>query len=379
VVGILISRSDAQNLAYQGKTVKAWLLQLSTSDRKARAEAEAAFAALGTNAVPALARLLRANDSRWRTLTWSHARSLPRRVRGLVLQRINPPNASLIHPAAARTLGKLGPGATAAEPDLVRALQDKVNGTYWAAGGALGRIGKQAVPDLTHALQDGDTLVRCAAAYGLGEAGPDAAPAVPALIQMLKRGSANEQQVAAQSLAKIGAPAVAPLIEVLAHERGAVREAAASALLRCYPFPAPGRPPAEHLPSDETAAARQQAIETVGASGLVEAVAVKLLAGAAAKDPAPGVRLAALKALVQMNRYLQPALPALVACSRDKSPAIREWSARALAKIGPSAPPALGALARLTQDEEESVRAAAQEALETIKGRGETNPPTPPK
>ncbi len=378
-VGILISRSDARNPVYQGKTVKAWLLQLSTApDPKARAEAEAAFTALGTNAVPELARLLRADDSRWRKLTWLHARSLPRPVRELVVQRVNSPNAYLIHPAAARALGKLGPGAVAAESDLVRALQDKVNGTYWEAGGALGRIGRQAVPDLTHALQDGDTFVRCAAARGLGEAGLDAAPAVPALTQMLKRGNPNEQQVTIQSLGKIGTPAVAPLIDVLLREDGAVGEAAASALLRHYSFPAPGRPSGEDLPSDETAAARQQAIEMMAASGLVEAVAVKVLAGAAVKDPAPGVRLAALKALVQMNRNVRPALPALVACSRDKSPAIREWSARALANIKPSATPALGALARLAQDEEESVRAVALEALETIKAGGTTNQPKPP-
>ena len=305
VVGALISRSDGRNLVYQGKTVKAWLLQLSTSDPKARAEAEAAFTALGTNAVPELARLLRANDSRWRTLTWSHARSLPRRLRGLVLQRVNPPNAYRIHPAAARALGKLGPGATAAEPDLVRALQDKVNGTYWEAGGALGRIGKQAVPDLTHALQDGDTLVRCAAAYGLGEAGPVAAPAVPALIQMLKRGSANEQQIAAQSLAKIGAPAVAPLIDVLTHEGGAVGEAAASALLRHYGRPGLGRPASVNLPTDETASARQQAIETLGSSGRADETVIKVLASAT-KDPSPNVRVAALKALAQVNSPTPP-------------------------------------------------------------------------
>ena len=305
VVGALISRSDARNLVYKGRTVKAWLLQLSTPDPVARTEAEAAFTALGTNAVPELGRLLRTDDSRWRKLTWSHARSLPRRMRGLVLQRVNPPNAYLIHPAAARALGKLGRDATAAEPDLVGALQDKVNGTYWEAGGALGRIGKQAVPDLTHALRDSDTLVRCAAAYGLGEAGMDAVSAVPALVQMLKRGSANEQQIAAQSLAKIGAPAVAPLIDVLVHQGGNVAEAAASALLRHYRGPGPSRL-ADETPWDaETASARQQAIEMLGESGNADETVIKVLAGAT-KDPSPNVRVAALKVLAQVNSLTPP-------------------------------------------------------------------------
>jgi len=204
MVGMLVFRLESRKLVYQGKSVKTWLLQLSTPDPKARDEAEAALKALGTNAVPELARLLRADDARWRKLIWSHAARIPRPMRWLVLQRVSPLKAYLIRPAAARALGKLGPAAAAAEPDLVRALQDKVNGTYWEAGGALGRIGKQSVPDLMRALRDGDTLVRCAAAYGLGEAGPAAAPAVPLLTQMLTRGSSNEQQIASQSLTKIG-------------------------------------------------------------------------------------------------------------------------------------------------------------------------------
>ena len=195
---------------------------------------------------------------------------------------------------------------------------------------------------------------------------------------MLTQGSPNEQQIASQSLTKIGTPAVAPLIEVLVREGGDAREAAASVLLRHYGRPDLGLPAGKNLPADETAAARQQAIEILGASGLADELVVKLLGGAI-NDPAPGVRLAALKALAQVNRNVQPALPGLIACLRDESPAIREWSARVLGKIGPLAKPAIGGLTRLTQDKEESVRAAAQEALETIRPGGTTNRPAPLK
>jgi HEAT repeat protein len=379
MVGFLGSRSNPRNPVYQGKTVKAWLLQLSRPDPKARDAAEAAFNALGTNAVPALARLVLADDGRWCKLVWSGASWLPRPVLVRLRQRVAPPNAYVIRPAAARALAKLGPGAAAAEPDLIRALRDTVNGTYWEAGTALGRIGRKSVPDLTRALQDRDTLVRGAAAHGLGEAGPDAAPAVPALLQMLRQGRPNEQQTAAQSLGKIGTPAVAALIDVLLHEQGAVGEAAATALLRHYHFPAPGRPAPENLPGDETAAARQQAIVMLGASGQPDEFVVKVLAGAAARDPAPGVRLAALQALAQGNRNVQPALPAFFACLRDESPAIREGVARALGKIAPSSKPAQGALTRLAQDQDESVRAAAEAALASLAPAGTTNLPAPPK
>lgn len=205
-VGILVFSLGSGVASYKGKTAKAWLIQFSTQDPSGRQEAEAAFKALGPNAVPELARLLRADDARWRTLVWTHATRIPVWLRKPVLRRVGPLRGYLLRPAAARALALLGPVAAAAEPDLARALQDKVNGTYWEAGTALGRIGRQAVPDLMLALRDPDTLVRCAAAYGLGEVGADAAPAIPALLQMQNRGTQNEQYIAARSLAKIGAP-----------------------------------------------------------------------------------------------------------------------------------------------------------------------------
>ncbi|MCX6922232.1 MAG: HEAT repeat domain-containing protein [Verrucomicrobia bacterium] len=378
LVGMLVFKLESRKPVYQGKSVKTWLLQLSAPDPKARDEAEAVFQALGTNVVPELARLLHLHDARWRELIWSRATRIPRLARGPVLGRVSPPNAYLIRPAAARALGKLGPAAVAAEPDLVRALQDKVNGTYWEAGAALGRIGKQSVPDLIHALQDRDVLVRSAAAYGLREVGPGAAPAVPQIIQMLMHGSLNEQQIASQSLTKIGLPAVAPLIEAFMHEGGNGREAAAGALLGYYGRPGTSRPPGKDLPADETATTRQRAVEMLGESGLADERVVKLLAGAV-KDPAPGVRLAALKALARVKQNPQPAMPGLIACLRDESPAIRERSARALGRIGPFAKPAMRGLARLAEDKEDAVRAAAQEALEAIKPSATNDWPILPK
>jgi HEAT repeat protein len=376
-VGILVWWLNSQSPVYQGKPVKTWLLQLSRPpDPQARDEAEAALKAIGTNAVPELARLLRADDARWRKLIWRHASLLPRPVGGMILQRIDPLQAYLIRPAAARALGKLGPGAAAATPDLVRALRDRLNGTSGEAGGALRQIGRPAVPDLIGALRDEDKFVRATAAGALGQIGPEAAPAIPALIQILTRSGPDEQQFAAQNLARIGTPAVAALINVLVRQGGTAGEAAASALLAHYGRPGPPLSAGKDLSGDDTAAARQQAFEMLGASGLPDELVTRLLFGAV-RDPAPGVRLAALKALAQGNGNPQPALPSLVAGLRDESPAIREWSARALVKIGPRAKPAIPALTRLAQDKEESVRTAALDALAAINPPGKTNTPMP--
>ena len=140
----------------------------------------------------------------------------------------------------------------------------------------------------------------------------------------------------------------------------------------------PPLPADKNLPVDGTAAARQQAVEALGASDLADELVARLLAGAV-KDPAPGVRLAALKALAHGNRNARPALPGLAAALKDESPAVREWSARVLGQIGPPAKPAIPRLTQLTRDENAPVRAAAQEALAAINRGGVTNAPPPPR
>jgi HEAT repeat protein len=315
MVGILILRSNSRNLVYQGKPVRAWLYQLLTSDSKVLAEAEAALDAMGTNAVPELSRLVRTKDPGWRTLIWVHANLLPAKARGRILGRIGSTNACVIRVLAARVLGNLGPAA---------------------------------------------------------------APAVPSLAQMLRQGSSPyEQQVAAQTLTQIGTPALAALADIIAHEKGGAGNAAALALLSQYPWPRQGQTAGGKVPGDPTASARQQAVETIGASDRADEWAVKVLARAAT-DPAPTVRLAALKALARADRNPQAALPQLTACSYDESPVIREWSARILGHIKPPAERAIPPLTELAQDKEASVRAVAQEALETINAGGTTNklPPT---
>lgn len=314
-VGILVSRSASRTLVYQGKTVRTWLVQFATAGSPAHEEAEAALNALGTNAVPDLTRLLRTDDAHWRQLIWSHLTALPKPVRKLVLSHVSAPIAHATHPAAAQLLGKLGPAA---------------------------------------------------------------ASAVPALLRMLRLGNPYEQEVATRSLAQIGMPAAAPLIDLLAHEQGAVGSAAGRAVVRLYRWAGQVQTAAEKPSTDPTAPARQRAVERLGASGRTDEIAIRALAGAA-QDPAPGVRLAALKVLVQANRDLKPALPQLVACSRDQSPAIREWSARALGKINIPDGPSIPALTQLALDKEASVRVVAQVALETIEPDRVTNRGALPK
>jgi len=130
--------------------------------------------------------------------------------------------------------------------------------------------------------------------------------------------------------------------------------------------------------AEATVAARQQAVERLGASGLADEVVIQVLARAT-RDPAPGVRLAALKALAQANRNLQAALPQLNSSPYDESPVIREWSARVLGKIRPPTASVIDTLSWLAQDKDESVRQAAQSALGAIQASAPTNVPAPPR
>lgn len=313
---LLVSTPQAHRRVYHGKTLHTWLLQLSASDPKARQEAEEAFRGLGTNAVPELVRLLATEDARWRTWIWSRSARLPKRARWLLQTHVDPPMRHVVRPAAAQALGKLGPAA---------------------------------------------------------------APAMPALIGMLETGNPYEQGIAGQSLGQIGAPALAALAEVAARDEGAAGNAAANALLRHYRWPRRGEPASENAIADQTTTERQRAVDVLGASGRTNEVITSVLARAAL-DPAPGVRLAALQALVRANRDLKPALPQISACSRDESPAIRLWAAKALGKADPAPRLAVSALTRLAQDKDESVRAAAQAELALIQsGSRITNHAAPPR
>lgn len=89
---------------------------------------------------------------------------------------------------AARTIGKVGPTATAAIPALVAALQDEAATVREHAAEALGDIGPnagEAVGALASVLTDRATRVRRDAVRSLGQIGATARPAVPEIKRLL--------------------------------------------------------------------------------------------------------------------------------------------------------------------------------------------------
>lgn len=136
-----------------------------------------------------------------------------------------------VRQSAARALG--GTKHPAALPFLMEALRDS---SWWfeqeqAAADLLNAIknmGTAAIEPLIEALQDREGTVRRYAASVLGEMGD--IRAIEELGMTLYDLHVEVGRVAAEALAKFGAPAVDILIEALSHPEAAVREHAVTAL-----------------------------------------------------------------------------------------------------------------------------------------------------
>jgi HEAT repeat protein len=127
---------------------------------------------------------------------------------------------------AALALGRLGDAVLPALRDL---LADADTDRRWWAARALAAVGTPAAQALlATALDDPNPDVRACAAQGLGEL--RAEEAVTGLVRCLADSSAFVSRVAADSLARIGPPAVPALIAALQAEAVLARAGAARAL-----------------------------------------------------------------------------------------------------------------------------------------------------
>ncbi len=95
---------------------------------------------------------------------------------------------------------------------------------------ALAAIGKPAVEGLRGLLKERKENVRAESIMGLGRIGPDAAAAVPDLIPLLGDKSERIRREAALALGRIGTAAVEPLIAASAHKDAIVRASAMKGL-----------------------------------------------------------------------------------------------------------------------------------------------------
>jgi HEAT repeat protein len=173
---------------------------------------------MGAAAIPELIRLLETRDSTLRRQLTQWTTRGPRPVRRLIHVRLGNSDSAIVREKGAQLLGKLGPLAKAAVPELLRALGDPDMTVATTAAGALSKIGEPAVPGLIAATTSTNQITRHMAVFALGEIGSSARESIPALISRLEDSYPFVQSSASWSLAQMGSNAVAPLIEATTSE-----------------------------------------------------------------------------------------------------------------------------------------------------------------
>ena len=174
--------------------------------RRKATDALQQFGAEAKEVVPALVELLKAENTEIREAAIDVIQEIGPDASAavpalrLVLSENSPRNLKL---GAAYALGKIGPAAKDAVPELVKALEakDEVNDFLRSnAADALGGIGpeaKAAVPALIATLENDDVRSPTCAAFALGSIGADAKAAIPALIQAMKQAESKKNQAEA--------------------------------------------------------------------------------------------------------------------------------------------------------------------------------------
>ncbi|MFO0947145.1 MAG: HEAT repeat domain-containing protein [Planctomycetota bacterium] len=310
---------------------------------------------------------------------------------------------------AAEALGKIGPPAKSAMPELKKLLEDNDPVVCTAAAFAVLRIepgdkalGESALTALENGLASTDERARIESARALGHVGSIAAKTVPSLCKALKDDQPHVQAFAAEALAKIGSPGLSCVMEslnddksrhwavVVLGEMGADAKSAVPALLKVLKSD-------DNVSRGEAALAlgaikpdSPEVVEALAAAltdknGVVRASAAYALGeiGEPAKASIPALRnatktedaflnsLAAItliKLQMEINEETKDVVGVLATALKDEHPRIRLAACQSLATIGPAAKDALPALEEAAKDKDSNVADAAKEAIQKIKG-----------
>jgi HEAT repeat protein len=229
--------------------------------------------------------------------------------------------------------------------------------------------GKTVVESLCGLLKDDNAGVRHAAIESLGRMGPKAAPAVPQLVGILETDAAARRD-SAEALGKIGpeAKAAAPALAGAMKDRDRqVRDAAFEAL--GYVDPEAACAALIDALKAKDASARRDAAHTLGTvgprtTGAGAKTVVESLCSAL-KDDNAGVRHAGIESLGKMGPKAVSAVPQLVVILETEAGA---WhvAAEALGRIGPEANAAVPALAHALKGGGKDVRGTAHIAISEI-------------
>ncbi len=206
--------------AFQGTPLSVWLTgfdERSTEPRPDFRAAREAVRQIGTNAIPALLRMLRAKDS-----------ALTLKLISLVgkqqIIKIHHVPASTRNVGAAAALETLGAAAQDAVPQLIE-MFDHMPSRQSEIALILSCIGppaKGAIPSLLRAASNTNSSLRSNAVFALGGIHSEPETVVPVLIKAMRDPSDSVRYSAVTALLAFGtnaSPAVPALIELIPRER----------------------------------------------------------------------------------------------------------------------------------------------------------------
>ncbi len=287
-------------------------------------------------------------------------------LRGLLKEKKESVRAEVV-----MALGRIGPDAQAAVPDLIPLLGDKSERIRQEASRALGRIGPEAVPPLLAAASDRNPIVRAHAVQGLGYLPRPAGRVIEAVIKGARDTAPAVREGAIEALARFRLPddALLPLAkDSLAHPDGRVRLAVVDLVVGRKALLARLAPDLEALAASRDEGTAHHAAFLLARTGpdSVPRLLNALRQKTSHIDPIA-------EALAQIGR---PSVDLLTRAVKDPDPRVRRGAALALGRIRPVVPGTAATLTAGLSDPDRDVRAAFLTAIGVIGPRAAEAVPT---
>ena len=233
-----------------------------------------------------------------------------------------------------------------------------------------GAAGPEILTALGECLGDARKAVQRQAAEALAVLARQGVPVEPTLLAALTAAEVGRRWGAAYALSLIGPPppaALPVLLEVLGANDGDLRWASAHIIGRVEPR---GRvaEPLRALVRTGSALARKMALYCLRDLG-PEAGDVQALVADAVADTDPGVRLAAMAALVRLATNRPAAATHLVGCLGDPDEGVRRAAAASLGRLGERSAEVMTALRAAARSPDRALARAAEHALAALDAR----------
>ncbi len=342
-------------------------LLMKEKDGQVRLAVLDAVTALGHDAeaaVPALVHTLRTNyggdgleeshqDYRSALALAAIGRPAVEGLRGLLKERKESVRAEVV-----MAMGRIGPDAAAAVPDLIPSLGDKSERIRREASLALGRIGPAALEPMIAASGREDAAIRARAVEAMGHLSAPDDRARQAVLRRVHDPAPEVRAESVRSLGRLHVPddvLVPILAEDLRHADERVRLAVVELLVaRRALLPRLATEFEALLTARDDGVARHAAFLL----GKLGPEAIPRLLGALRRPDSRVDQIAG--ALAQIGR---PAAMALMQAVKDPEPRVRRAAALAMGEIRPPAPDTAQALAVALGDPDREVRAASLTAI----------------